>query len=437
MSIPRRLATSITLTAFLVGFSGCSDDGTGSDPDSGPDAAVADAGDAGDAGDAALPDAAPDSGVIVGPLQELPLLASGDPTLPFNHSAEVTIAAENGHVVAAYINMHFDSAQTFDTTDFHKRVGVALSHDAGDTWGSGIDPNIGDQTTDPVVRVGSDGTFWLTTWDTSSFTGAIADSSDHGETWQAVVTDMSYGDKEWIAVDDARQVIWAGAVSGMWQFSYAGAELASSATGSAMVAAYVDTDGVHFGAGWPDYSVLFWDGSGAPVQEGAQLPGGALADELNASMSLGQTSNGGQWSVRAVRTLGVGNVVLRVRHLPGDEGTDLVISDPAVLAFYPAAATDATGRLHVIWYESGPTAGVLNYARSLSDDLTQGFGAALVIDPDAVPAGGWYPFLSSTEGGRRLREYIDLTVDGNRAHLVWTHAPTAPSRVYATYVEFP
>jgi hypothetical protein len=60
----------------------------------------------------------------------------------------------------------------------------------------------------------------------------------------------------------------------------------------------------------------------------------------------------------------------------------------------------------------------------------------MVIDPDACPGGNWYPYFSSAEGGRRLREYIDITVDGNRAHLAWTHAPVAPSRVYSAYVQF-
>src|SRR5262249_46994735 len=71
-----------------------------------------------------------------------------------------------------------------------------------------------------------------------------------------------------------------------------------------------------------------------------------------------------------------------------------------------------------------------------SSDLTQGLLPPIVIDPAALPGSGWYPSFDSAAGGRRVREYIEIAVDGNRAHLAWTHAPTAPSRVYAAYVEF-
>lgn len=72
---------------------------------------------------------------------------------------------------------------------------------------------------------------------------------------------------------------------------------------------------------------------------------------------------------------------------------------------------------------------MLRYARSASSDLSQGFGASTVLDRNAAPGGGWYPFLDSATGGRRLREYIDVAVDGDRLHVAWTHAPAAPSRV--------
>lgn len=423
------LLAGLVLVGLLPG-GGCSDD-DGAPADAGVDAELM------DAEPDAEPDAGPDSGLVVGPLQELALLDSWDPSRPFNHSAEVTVAAHGGHVVTSAIHMHFHSAQTFDTTDFHKRVGVVVSHDAGETWGLAIDPNLGDQTTDPVVRVGADGTFWLAVWDTNSFEGAIGSSTDHGETWQIVVSAISFGDKEWIVVDDAEQAIWATAVSGVWKYDFAGTELAHSSVGLSGLAAYAHGGGVYFGAGWPDFYVFYWDGTGDPVQQGQMLPGGAIDQELNACMSLGRTADGGEWTVRAVRSAGVGEVVLRVRHLPADEGLDLRISDPAALAFFPAAVTDGDGRLHVIWYESGPGIGELRYTRSLSDDLIQGFEPPIVIDDAAVPTGGWYPYFSSAEGGRRLREYVDIAVDGNRAHLAWTHAPVAPSRVWATYVEFP
>ena len=36
---------------------------------------------------------------------------------------------------------------------------------------------------------------------------------------------------------------------------------------------------------------------------------------------------------------------------------------------------------------------------------------------------------------RRLREYIDVGVEGKRVHLVWTHAAEVPSRVYTTHLD--
>src|SRR3989304_460935 len=94
------------------------------------------------------------------------------------------------------------------------------------------------------------------------------------------------------------------------------------------------------------------------------------------SVSFGRTLDGGQWIVRAQRWTDRAPIVLRVRHLPADDGVDVPISAPGRTSFIPAAATDATGRLHVIWYDSsGPSGGPL-YARSLSADLAAGVAAA-------------------------------------------------------------
>jgi hypothetical protein len=424
----RIVGALLAMTVCVHLAPGCSDDssGTNQTPDGAqPDGAVEDGG--ADGGE-----------VQVGPLLEMPLIDSPIVDRPFNHSAEVTIAAFNGHVALAYINMHFLAADTFDTTGFHKRVGVAVSHDRGDSFGPGIDPGGGTQTTDPVIRAGSDGSLWLATWDTDFGRGTLVSSTDHGENWQTVVTDISLGDKEWIAIDDAGQAVYLGAVSGFWKYGFDGTTLAHEPNGGMMLGAYVDSGGAHFATTGPDDSFvsLSWDGSGSPIQEGQGMPGGAGNMELNVCASLGRTSDGGQWVVRATRTPPNGAVMLRVRHLPGDEGTDIQISRTGTVAFFPAAATDNSGRLHVIWYEISGAAGVLKYTKSVSSDLTQGFDEAIVIDPDACPGGDWYPYFSSAEGGRRLREYIDITVDGNRAHLAWTHAPVAPSRVYSAYVQF-
>jgi len=52
-------------------------------------------------------------------------------------------------------------------------------------------------------------------------------------------------------------------------------------------------------------------------------------------------------------------------------------------------------------------------------------------------AAKWPPLAIDTpSGGRRLREYIDIQVAGSRAYIAWTHAPAAPSRVRASWIQF-
>jgi hypothetical protein len=379
-----------------------------------------------------LPDApeTPDAaGVRVGALHELPLLPPWDPTRPFNHSTEASIAARNGHVVVASIHMHFASDTSFDVTGFHKRVGVVVSHDDGESFGNAIDPAMGDQTTDPIVRSAADGSFFLANWDTATVSaGTLAHSTDHGDTWPILVASISVGDHGTLAVDDAHQALY---VLGCSKIGFDGTLLASC-TGGTGYPGYADAQGAHFGA----YLVSRWDGTGAPAQEGAQLPAGASADLYTKSCAaMGPTLDGGQWIVRGVRDSAT-QIVLRVRHPPTDEGADLPVTAPSQAVFFPAAAIDASGRLHVIWYDTSGPQGVLRYARSLSSDLGAGLGPSIVIDPNALPGNGWYPSFDSATGGRRTREYIELAAFGNRAHLAWTHAPAAPSRVYATYVEF-
>lgn len=53
-------------------------------------------------------------------------LPSPDPQRPFQHAAEVSIAAHDGHVVVAAINFHSDGP---DTLDFARR------YTPGTTWG--------------------------------------------------------------------------------------------------------------------------------------------------------------------------------------------------------------------------------------------------------------------------------------------------------------
>jgi hypothetical protein len=370
-----------------------------------------------------------------GALGPVPLLPSPDPTRPFNHSREVTLAAREGHVVVAAIDEHFAGEDTFETTGFHKRVAVAVSHDGGDSFAV-LDPGIGDQTTDPVVRVGSDGTFWLATWDTAVYNDVLAASLDRGDSWRAVATNLGFGDKEWMAVDDGGGAVYLGATGGLWKLDLHGQLLARDPAGGQMAGGYVDAAGAHFIS--LAYTLLRWDGSAPAVDDGLPLSPGNGADDYTAtSQSLGATRDGGQWSIRTVAAGAARSIVLRVRHLPDDEGMDLPVSDPAALAFFPAAALDDQGRLHVLWYESSGSVGVLKYARSLGPNLGEGFGPALVVDDAACPGDGWLPFFDSAAGGRRLREYVDLAVDGPRAHLAWTHAPSPPSRVYTTWIELP
>ena len=52
-----------------------------------------------------------------------------------------------------------------------------VSHDDGESFGAAIDPAMGDQTTDPIVRSAADGSFFLANWDTAMTTaGTLARS---------------------------------------------------------------------------------------------------------------------------------------------------------------------------------------------------------------------------------------------------------------------
>jgi hypothetical protein len=215
--------------------------------------------------------------------------------------------------------------------------------------------------------------------------------------------------------------------------------MAHVVSGSGATNGYLDEGGVHFALA--NYCAFFWSGEGAAQPEGeCPLGSGALATGIaRQSMQIGRTALGEQWIVRAVRHSETdAPIMLRIRNPPA-EGPDVPISDAGAVAFVPAAAMDSLGRLHVMWYESQRERGQLRYTRSRSANLSSGFEPSVVIDDDAVPGAGWYPSISedSNVEGRRLREYVDLAVSGNRVHLAWTHAPTAPSRVYTAFVEWP
>ena len=60
----------------------------------------------------------------------------------------------------------------------------------------------------------------------------------------------------------------------------------------------------------------------------------------------------------------------------------------------------------------------------------------IYVDADACPGGRWSRLTDTTGGHRRLREYGALTIEGDRVHLFWAHAPQAPSRVWTATVTF-
>jgi hypothetical protein len=368
---------------------------------------------------------------------DLAFLVADDPQHPFNHGAEVSVAAHGDDVVVAFINEHRMSGQTYAYDEnAHKRVGIAVSHDGGRTFGSTRDPGFGGETTDPVVRVGADGRFWLTTFHfpfdvmLPAGDGLLAASADRGDTWTAVVGSINLGDKEWLAVSDDEQVVYLGALNGYWKYRFDGVLLsehgiAQMGHGEQMTSAYADASGAHFLTA--DYLVMDWSGSAPPVVSLGPLPGGTDAADVGFCASLGATAQDGQWIVRTVRSGASWSIVVRVRDAGVDQGMDLSLTPPGATVFFPVAVMDGKGRLHVVWYDSSEQQGVLRYARSRSSDLFAGFTDPTVLDPDACPGSGWHPEVSETE--RRLREYIDIAASGDRLHVAWTHSPSPPSRI--------
>jgi hypothetical protein len=152
---------------------------------------------------------------------------------------------------------------------------------------------------------------------------------------------------------------------------------------------------------------------------------------VQASIGLGTTADGRVWILREVDESGVPRVALRIwdGSIDGD-GEDVPRSAAGAYAFQPAGVLDGSGRLHAVWYEDG----ALVWTRSRTANLADGFAPTMVVDKSACPTAGWLPTGETASGGRRLREYIDVAADGPRVHLVWTHAPDAPSRVYTTTI---
>ncbi|HEX2569303.1 MAG TPA: sialidase family protein [Polyangia bacterium] len=388
---------------------------------------------------------------VAGPLTELPLLPPINPDAPYNHANEASIAAYGDHVVIAYVNRHLLSATGYDFDTFarsYRRVAVAVSHDRGATFRVSDPPGpIFDVTSDPVVRVAADGTFWLVRLQfdiatTGSLpTCQLARSTDFGETWATLVTDIDCEDKPWLAIDDAGKAVYLTSLVGIFKYSQEGAPLGSVRTldSSQGYAGYADAAGAHFAVSPRDqsleYQIIRFDGT-TLAYDGQPLPGGPFASapeyDQRSCLGLGRTSDGGQW---IVRSLADRTVSLRVRRLPNDEGRDLVFSAPGATAFYATGSLDGQARLHTIWYDSTGPVGVIRYAHTLSSALTS-FTPAITVDAEACPGSGFYPRSIPAQELNRLREYIDVAVAGRRAYMAWTRAVQPPSRVYTTYVDF-
>jgi len=380
----------------------------------------------------------------IGQAVEIPLLVSADPDLSFNHSREVAIAASGGRVVVTAVHEHTTSTNSFELgPDPQKRVAINVSLDDGRSFGPAIDPQVGDgtnlgnQTSDPVVRGAADGSFFVSILRPGRNDGVLARSFD-GVTWTVLAENVPFGDKEWIAIDDRSGEVYVAASGGYWRYGFDGSlRGAFEMDGFQIADAHVDQVGVTFatiGSGQGDtlvtpYRVIRWDGTGAPVLEAPLDPGSNAAFFTTVTWSHGALSDG-SWSVRARRDGERGSITVRTER--ATEITEMSLTGADANAFFPTAALDSNGRLHAAWYDSAGTSGVLRYAHSHGPaPFTDGFTDPIEIDSDATPGGGWYPAIDFSSGARRLREYIGLAIDGDVVHIAWTHAPTAPSRVYA------
>lgn len=187
----------------------------------------------------------------------------------------------------------------------------------------------------------------------------------------------------------------------------------------------------------PSLELIHWDGSSPSYDVIATTDAGAEADLFTViSQSIGPL-HGGYWWVHARRDSGVGSIVVRVDR--DSVVTDTVLTAPDSMAFLPAATLDACGRLHVIWYDSSGSIGVLRYTHSVGvAPFDDGFVPPVDIDPNACPGGRWHPGHEIDDNGksgrRRLREYIGIAADAELIHVAWTHSPAPPSRVHVATI---
>src|SRR3569623_3632576 len=93
-----------------------------------PPPAVGGADGGGDAGGA---DGSGGSSTAPSPPVTSDLLPPADALRPFQHAAEVSVAAHGDDVVVSAINIHTDGAETLQAAALLRQVGVAVSHDRG------------------------------------------------------------------------------------------------------------------------------------------------------------------------------------------------------------------------------------------------------------------------------------------------------------------
>ena len=375
------------------------------------------------------------------PYVELPTISG------YNHASETLVAASGSNVVVVTTDQAFPSADSFaiptvpDNDPAHpfRKVVFATSHDLGATFSAPRSLVVG-SCTDPLIASSVDGSFWAgcNNPDLSMPHADLLHSTDGGDTFVVVASPM-ISDKAWIAVDEPRHAVWMTGFRAFRLFGFDGSELAALDTPtSGITGSFADAAGLHFMTDNDDFQMFTWNGVDPPTAEGMPLEKGDMASLwTTADVSMGDHAPG-QWVVRAIRDTVLGSpIVIRTRSV-GDPGHDVAISPPGTIGFLPAATLDPDGRLHVVWYDSSGPTGQLMYSRSATADLQGGYTTPVVIDGNACPGGGWYPYDAGKNppGGRRLREYVGIAITGNHALISWTHAPEAPSRIRIAHIDF-
>jgi hypothetical protein len=364
----------------------------------------------------------------IGPAIELPLLEAA------NHSHEVSVIADGDHVAVAGMNIEFPSADSFEWgSGGTRRVAVWHSSDGGSTFSPADGLGLIDHSSDPVVLAGRPDEFLLGLLDSETGDIVLKRSGDGGTSWASVAETLPGFDKPWFAFDRANDNVFLCAATAVAQITLGGTVLSSLATANTnCVSAYVDANAFHYLTVGP--AAGSWVGGASAPLIDAQLDAGDAANvftRVNGSIG-GSTDT--TWIVRSMRTADDAPLVLEL--LRNGELTQRRLSGPGEVTFLPTAVMDEIGQLHITWYETSGTAGVLKYTRTATADLTGPLLDAVIVDDNACPGDRWYPYSSTEDppGGRRLREYIGITATSERAFVAWTHAPAPPSRIHVARI---